>query len=57
MKQADINNKYREMETAYQESFQTANIWLNQVGAEGQSEAWINSFNEVVSVIENIFKH
>ena len=49
MKQADINNKYREMETAYQESFQTANIWLNQVGAEGQSEAWINSFNEVIA--------
>lgn len=49
MKQADINNKYREMEIAYQESFQTANTWLNQVGAEGQTEAWINSFDTVIT--------
>ena len=49
MKQADINNKYREMEIAYLESFQTANTWLNQVGAEGQTEAWINSFDTVIT--------
>lgn len=49
MKQVDINNKYREMEIAYQESFQTANTWLNQVGAEGQTEAWINSFDTVIT--------
>ena len=49
MKQADINNKYREMEIAYQESFQTANTWLNQIGAEGQTEAWINSFDTVIT--------
>ena len=49
MKQADINNKYREMEIAYQDSFQTANTWLNQVGAEGQTEAWISSFDTIIT--------
>lgn len=31
------------------QSYETAKLWLNRTGAEGQTEAWTNSFDEVIT--------
>ena len=49
MQLQDIEKKYRELEYAEKESYETAKLWLNKTGAEGQTEAWTNSFNEVIT--------
>ena len=49
MQLQDVEKKYQELEYAEKESYETAKIWLNQVGAEGQTEAWTNSFDEVIT--------
>ena len=44
----DIVEKYNGLlETSY-ESYYTAIKWLNEVGAEGQTEAWTNSFSDIL---------
>lgn len=45
----DIEKKYRELEYAEMQSYETAKLWLNRTGAEGQTEAWTNSFDEVIT--------
>ena len=49
LKLQDINTKYRELEYATMYSYETAKLWLNKTGAEGQTEAWTNSFDEVIT--------
>lgn len=46
---ADIIQKYQELNLAYTESYTTAQQILNEVGAEGQTEAWTDSFDEIIN--------
>ena len=44
----DIIEKYNALIEADYQSYYTAVKWLNQVGAEGQTEAWTNSFTDIL---------
>lgn len=44
----DITEKYNDLLKAEYESYYTAVRWLNEVGAEGQTEAWTNSFSDIL---------
>ena len=44
----DITQKYDDLLRAEYESYYTAVRWLNEVGAEGQTEAWTNSFSDIL---------
>lgn len=48
MQLADINEKYRELELTYTEEYNSANQVLNEVGAEGQKEAWTSAFSDII---------
>ena len=49
MQLQDIEKKYQELEYAEMQSYETAKLWLNRTGAEGQTEAWTNSFDEIIT--------
>ena len=44
----DIVDKYNGLLEAAYASYYTAVKWLNEVGAEGQTEAWTNSFTDIL---------
>ena len=49
MQLQDIEKKYQELEYAEMQSYETAKLWLNRTGAKGYTEAWTNSFDEVIT--------
>lgn len=44
----DITTKYNELIKTDYENYYRAVGWLNQVGAEGQTEAWTDSFTDIL---------
>lgn len=45
----DITTKYNDLIKTDYENYYRAVGWLNEVGAEGQTEAWTNSFTDILS--------
>ena len=45
----DINQKYQELELTYLHNYTNANLVINETGAEGQTEAWTSSFDDIIT--------
>lgn len=45
----DVTTKYNDLIKTDYENYYRAVGWLNQVGAEGQTEAWTNSFTDILA--------
>lgn len=44
----ELQKQYQELGLAYSESYIASNTVLNEVGAQGETEAWTNAYNDIL---------
>lgn len=44
----ELQKQYQELGLAYSESYIDSNTLLNEVGAQGETEAWTNAYNDIL---------